>query len=244
MKPVIPLLWLLTATAITAGTDEAKPVRVMSWNLHHGAGMDRRIDLSRIAAVIDKEKPDLVILQEVDDQTDRSAKVNQTAELAKLTGMTGCFGRAMKFGGGGYGQAILSKHPVISTKVHPLPSSDEPRIAFEATVSIRGVEMKIISTHFDLTADKRLEQAVFLTNICKNCPLPIILGGDFNATPGSPSIAFLEKNWTASPKTAAKPAGEIDYFFIKGYTHSSPVQVLSESMASDHRPLLGDFSRK
>lgn len=250
MKFVTPLFCLLAAISVVHAS-ETKPLRVMSWNIHHGVGMDHKLDIARIASFIDKEKPDLVVLQEVDHLAGRSKKIDETAELAKLTGMTGIFGKAMDFDGGGYGQAILSRHPILTSKVHPLPSGDEPRIAFEATISFNDAEMKIISAHLDLNAAKRLIQVETLTNLCKDSRLPIILTGDFNATPGSPSISFLEKNhWKTVPKTAPsltspadKPVEEIDHFFLKGFTQTAPVKVLPEAVASDHRSILGDFTR-
>ncbi len=43
-----------------------KTLRVMTYNIHIGIGMDKKLDLQRIADVINRERPDLVGLQEVD----------------------------------------------------------------------------------------------------------------------------------------------------------------------------------
>ena len=62
-------------------------VRVLTYNIHHGEGLDGRIDLPRQAAIMTSAAPDLVALQEVDRGTARAGGVDQLAELARLTGM-------------------------------------------------------------------------------------------------------------------------------------------------------------
>lgn len=237
--------WVATVHGLPA---EQAEMRVLTWNIHHGEGMDRKIDLDRIAKIILKARPDLVILQEVDQMTKRCGNVDQTAELARLTGMEGVFGKAMDFNHGAYGQAVLSKHPVKSSKVHPLPSSTEPRIAFETTIAVNGTEIRLVSVHLDLDAGKRKEQAEQLHKIYQNCPQPVILGGDFNDTPDSPPMRvigndfqFAEKSAPVATSPADNPNEEIDHFFTKRCTATTPLQVIAESIASDHRPVSGVF---
>jgi endonuclease/exonuclease/phosphatase family metal-dependent hydrolase len=228
-----------------------EPLRIVCWNIHHGAGMDGRIDLERVAKVIAAEKPDLVALQEVDKSCTRSGMVDQCAELARLTGMTGHFGRAMDFGGGEYGQAILSKHPVKSVRVHPLPGDGEPRIAFEAVVTWRGMDIRFASTHLDLDAERRLAQAKTLVGLLEKDTRPLVLCGDFNDVPGSPTIAAVSavfSNMDKAPPAltcpADRPTAEIDFVFLKGFRAVKPLVVLPESVASDHRPLLAEVLRE
>jgi endonuclease/exonuclease/phosphatase family metal-dependent hydrolase len=230
---------------------ETPPLRVLCWNLHHGVGVDGKLDLPRIARIIVATNPDLVALQEVDNQCTRTGKVDQPAELAKLTGLKGVFGKAMDFQGGGYGQVILSRHPIGETKVHPLPGKGEPRIAFEATISIKGTDMKFLSVHLDLDGVQRLSQAEKLAAILSDQKIPIILCGDFNDGPDSATFQTFGKVLTAVPKSApaltnpaGKPAEEIDHFFVSGFTAVTPLIVLPEAVASDHRPVLGLFVRK
>ena len=245
MKSVLALL--LTLASISAA--EPQTLRILCWNIHHGAGEDGKLDLERIAKVITDAKPDLVALQEVDNQCSRSGKIDQTAELARLTGMTGVFGKAMDFGGGAYGQAILSRHPIESQKVHLLPGKGEPRIAFQAIVSINEFKLKFISVHLDLEANQRLAQAKTLVGLLEKEALPAILCGDFNDQPGSPTLAAFAAPWKLVPKQgppftspAGKPEHEIDFIFTRRLRHSEPVVVLPEAVASDHRPLLGQFA--
>jgi endonuclease/exonuclease/phosphatase family metal-dependent hydrolase len=241
MKLLRSLLLLTLGSAIaTAGE-----IRVLCWNLHHGVGEDGKLDLARIAAVIKAQSPDLVALQEVDKNCRRSGSVDQAAELARLTGMTGVFGKAMPHDGGEYGQAILSRHPLGATKVHRLPGDGEPRIAFEADVTIAGRALKFVTVHLDHQQDaRRLKQAEALTEALSSATWPMILAGDFNDVPDSPVMKAFT-GWTAVEKSeprltcpAGEPKVEIDHVLLKGLKAASPVTVLPEAVASDHRPLI------
>lgn len=67
-----------------------QPLQILCWNIHHGRGTDELINLERQAAVINSSAADAVALQEVDQNTVRSGRADQTAVLAKLTGLHGC----------------------------------------------------------------------------------------------------------------------------------------------------------
>jgi len=249
VKWIVRMILALACVAAPVVAGETRPLRVLTWNLQHGVGEDHKLDLQRIASVIRDAKPDLVALQEIDQNCRRSGKIDQAAELAKLTGLTGIFGQAMDFDGGAYGQAILSRYPISSHKVHPLPGKGEPRIAIEALVSIDGKQLRFITAHLDLDATQRLAQAQVLVKLTAAATPAAILCGDFNDTPGSPPLAVFSPDWTTVPKNdppltypAHKPNQEIDHMFAKGISPTEPLVVLPEALASDHRPLLALFS--
>lgn len=242
---------LVLLAVVSSVSAEAPALRVLCWNLHHGVGEDGKLDLPRIANVIAAAKPDLVALQEVDVLCTRSGKVDQAAELAKLTGMHGVFGKAMDFQGGGYGQAILSRFPIGETKVHALPGKGEPRIAFEAQVSIGEKETRFISVHLDLDAAQRLEQAKTLAQVLTAGEKPMILCGDFNDGPDSPALKEVSHALKPVPKRApvltcpaGKPVEEIDHMLVVRWVPTTEMVVLPEAVASDHRPILAEFHRK
>jgi endonuclease/exonuclease/phosphatase family metal-dependent hydrolase len=218
----------------------------MCWNLHHGVGVDGKLDLGRIAAVIRARKPDLVALQEVDNKCRRSQAVDQAAELAKLTGLNGIFGKAMDHEGGEYGQAILSRFPIGDTQVHQLPGDGEPRIAFEAEVKVDGRALRIVTVHLDHQRDaRRLMQAKTVFKALENHHEPMILAGDFNDSPESPALAVFSAPWKQLAKKeprltcpAGEPGVEIDHIVVRGLEPLGPVEVLPETVASDHRPLV------
>src|SRR4029453_2287313 len=92
-----------------------RSIRIMTYNIHVGVGMDKKLDLQRIADVINKEKPDLVGLQEVDRGVERTQRIDEIVELAKLTKMDYAFAFNLKYQGGQYGVAILSRYRILAT---------------------------------------------------------------------------------------------------------------------------------
>lgn len=238
------LIFLLMLTSV-AGAGE---VRLVSYNIHHGVGVDGQLDLERIAALIKKEKPDFVALQEVDNMVGRSGKVDQAAVLAEKLGMHHAFGKCIDLQGGGYGNAVLSKYPIAKTIVHRLPGTGEPRVVLEVEVQKEGKKLSVASVHFDWTTeDVRMLQAKAVEKQFTTHKHPVILLGDFNARPESKTMQFLARTWTIVPKMgdqstfpAGKPRSEIDYILTHGLDATkAKCVVLNEPLASDHRPLSG-----
>ncbi|MFC1629488.1 endonuclease/exonuclease/phosphatase family protein [Gemmatimonadota bacterium] len=240
-------------TGVTAD-DAALMVRVLSYNIHHGEGVDGVFDLERLARVIREVDPDLVALQEVDRATTRSSGVDQAAELGRLTGLHSVFGKTMDFAGGGYGVAILSQWPILRVEDHMLPASEdrEPRAALSVTVEFgeNGREIVFISTHFDHTRDPvdRKAQALRINELFSDeIGQPMILAGDLNAPPESEPIGILLEDWSdaavGDPRPTSPSDGQarrIDYVLYRpaGIWRVVDVRVLDEEIASDHRPLL------
>jgi endonuclease/exonuclease/phosphatase family metal-dependent hydrolase len=224
---------------------EAEPLKLVCWNIHHGVGEDGRLDLKRIAEVIRAEKPDLVALQEVDQGCSRSGKVKQAEELGRLLGMKAVFGKAMDFGGGEYGLAVLSALPVLSHEVHRLPGDGEPRIALEVRVKQASREFSFVSVHLDhQDAERRQKQARHLHARLAQRPA-VILCGDFNDVPKSETMKVfggwqtMSKREPVMTSPAGDPRSEIDHILLRGLQPRGALRVLEEKIASDHRPLAG-----
>ena len=115
------LLCFLTVQA----QDDVMTLRLMTYNIQHGAGMDDVIDLDRQTKVIMDATPDIVGLQEVDSCVKRSNRVHQAAVLAKSLDMYCTFGPAIPLTGGKYGVAILSKEKPLSYHNIPLPGKEK-----------------------------------------------------------------------------------------------------------------------
>jgi len=259
-RPSLVVCLSLLTCAIPARADEpAKPpappprLRVMTYNTHHGEGTDQKLDLPRIARIISDSKADLVALQEVDLMTKRTNGVDQTAEYAKLTGLHGVFGKAMDYGGGAYGDAILSRFPIVEHKTHALPFSPgrEPRAAVEVRVRPPALpEITFVSTHLDHVRDEtdRLAQTKELNRlfVLKDAPVTLITG-DLNAQPQSNAMKTMLEHWddaaAADPQPTIPsdaPRSRIDWVLtLKGQEwRVISSKVLEEKVASDHRPVL------
>jgi len=225
-----------------------KPLNVVSYNIRHGAGMDRRLDLARTATVLKRLNADLVALQEVDKNCTRSEKIDQAAELGNLLTMEHAFGAFMNFQGGEYGLAVLSRFPILKAIRHVLPRGAEPRCALEVQAQHPGMAepVSFVCVHMDWTRDTlRLPQVQTLLDKLAMRPHPVILAGDFNAKRDEPSMqALCASGWTVLPKQGAaqtypadKPRTEIDYIVTRGLSTNATSIVIAESIASDHRPL-------
>src|SRR4051812_30930666 len=105
------LLGLTIGLMVVASARAELPaeIRVVTYNIHHGEGTDKKFGLERIAKVVMAERPDIVALQEVDQGTKRASGVDQPAEFARLMGMEVVFGRNIPFDGGGYGTAGIKE---------------------------------------------------------------------------------------------------------------------------------------
>jgi endonuclease/exonuclease/phosphatase family metal-dependent hydrolase len=251
---LLRIFFSLTLAAASALAAAAPTLRVLTYNLHHGEGTDQKLDLPRLARVIADAKPDLVALQEVDQKTQRTKQVDQPAEYGRLTGLHAVFGRSMDYQGGGYGNAVLSRWPIEQHQVHPLPSSPgrEPRSVLVVTTKPDGLPtLRFASTHLDHIRDAtdRLAQATRLNELFAgaNAAEPIVLAGDFNATPEKPEIKTLLGRWTDAAAGSAQPTvpagtprSRIDYILLRpaGAWKIVSATVLEEPVASDHRPVL------
>lgn len=240
----------LPATVAVAA-ETRTTLRVLTYNIHHGEGEDKKLDLARIAGVITAAKADLVALQEVDQKTTRTGGVDQAAEIARLAGLRFAYGKAMDYQGGAYGQVLLSRWPLEDVEVHPLPNPAkiEPRIAVSATVRPPGQPvLRFIGTHLDARDETaRWQQGQRLLTLFGRDTMPTILMGDFNSRPDTRTIkALLETFADASAASPAftipspKPTGRIDYVLLRpaGGWKVISSEVIPETVASDHRPVL------
>jgi endonuclease/exonuclease/phosphatase family metal-dependent hydrolase len=108
-------------------------LRLMTYNIKHGA----ESSLEQVADVINAEQPDLVALQEVDVDADRSGNVDQPHRLSQLTGMASLFRSATTLPTNGlYGVALLSRFPIISSSKLLLTSGSEQRILMTVDVEL------------------------------------------------------------------------------------------------------------
>ncbi len=218
-------------------------LRVLTYNIHHGRGMDGKFDYQRLTKTIAKLKPDVIALQEVDNKTKRANGIDQAAELGKRLKMHHAFGNALYYSGGQYGEAILSRFPIKNAQAHHLPYryGNEPRTALAVRViPDNGIpEFIFVGTHLcHQSGETRLEQTKEINKLfSNNNKLPIILAGDFNARPKSrPMQVLLAENWldTVAPKS------RIDYILLRKKDPWKVVKtiIVDEPIVSDHDPIL------
>jgi len=245
---------LFTDQPVAVAESKSETVlRVMSYNIRHGRGMDDVVDLTRTANVIKAWKPDLVVVQEVDQNTQRTNRTDQPKILAEKLDMHHVFGKAIDLQRGGYGLVILSRFPILEDKMILLPQEEqrEQRGLQIAKIGIPDANGKIIrlaNTHLGLTQTERAAQFEKIKALLPEGDEPVILAGDFNARPDNDLVIDLLLTW----KDATDPVseknvtlnvqrsfGRIDYIFFRA---RDPFKVLEsgtidDAITSDHKPI-------
>ena len=236
--------------------------RLITYNVHRCVGVDRRLDVDRIAAVIAEHEPDIVCLQELDVGRARTGHVDQARAIADRLSMSFRFHPAMTVEAELYGDAILTHHPEALVRTGALPTVAgvpglEPRGALWSRIEIDGVSLNVINTHLGLMPrEQRLQAAALIgRDWVGSCTGATILTGDFNATSLTRPYQILNRRLSdaqrlldlrPSVKTfpSAFPAIRIDHLFVSPQVR--PIQVFAPfsplaRMASDHLPLVFDF---
>lgn len=260
------LTWPLLAGGACGSVPPSAPEpvapRVLVYNIHAGRDAAAVDNLSRVAALIRDTGADLVLLQEVDRGTERSGRVDQVAVLADRTGLHFAFGGTLRYQGGDYGIALLSRWPIRADTLLRLPvdpaqqragGSYEPRGALHARIETPAGVLHVLNTHLDPSAHdryRRQEVAALLAaaDRLRAAGEPVLIGGDFNATPESAVVeAVRTAGWTDAwarcgsgdefTFPANLPGKRIDYLFLPTTVTCSAATVPATE-ASDHRPVL------
>jgi endonuclease/exonuclease/phosphatase family metal-dependent hydrolase len=237
-------------------------VRILTYNVHRCVGVDRRLDVGRVAEVIAAQAPDIVALQELDVGRARTGGVDQAHRLAQRLGMAFHFNAALRVEEELYGDAILTALPERLIKAGPIPthprfSGLEPRGAVWIAVTIGGRELQVINTHLGLAPREQRAQALHLAGDewLGSAQRPVLVVGDMNATARAGAYRTFAARLTESrraarlsPRTPTFPSTypvlAIDHVFVSegvGVERvRTPLDPLSR-LASDHLPLVVDF---
>lgn len=174
-------------------------LKVMTYNIAGGRDYSGELPAKTVcpeacAAAITEYSPDIVGLNEIDFNHPRSGNIHLAAEVARATGIPyeNRFGRATELGKpgarGSYGNAILSKHVILSSEALQVPDPEdksepvyyETRGIFRNIILVEGREIEVLVTHFGLAKTERAETVKMLTRFIKERTRPIIVMGDFN----------------------------------------------------------------
>ena len=239
-------------------------VRLLTYNVHRCVGVDGKLDVARVAEVIAAQSPDIVALQEVDVGRARTGGVDQAERLAHRLGMAFHFHASVKVESELYGDALLTVRPERLVRTGRLPGDPrfprlEPRGALWVAVDIDGVELQVINTHLGLVPREQRAQALALAGRewlgRQRRSDPLMLVGDFNATPLAAAYRTLASMLIdarrAVPFARAHPTFPsrlpmlaIDHVFVSAGVQVQAVRTALDPLsrtASDHVPLIVDF---
>ena len=212
-------------------------MRVATFNVHHCAGTDGRVDPERIARVISRLHADVFALQELDSGLERSGFVDQPELLARLTGLTVEFHPVLPRDRGHYGIALAAAGPLHSKKVDlPRLRSEEPRAA--AIGRWEGVTF--VGTHLSRSREARAAQIRALAALAAEAEPPVVLMGDLNERRRGLGPLFRAGLTDGRRRPVLIPVAPIDHILTgPGLRVASSATLRSD--ASDHPALSADI---
>jgi endonuclease/exonuclease/phosphatase family metal-dependent hydrolase len=243
---------IFKATPLYRGSEY--DIKVMSYNINHGISRGGKLDIDAAAEVIRESGAQIVGLQEVDSRFVRSFFKDQTRELAEKLDMYYYFGENVSLLGAGYGNAVLSKFPILSASNLQLDGRGEQRGVISAKIDIYGKEMNFLVTHLSLNRGTRNTQLQQIRRYIELLEEEVVLVGDFNSTPEAGEIMYIDRIL----REAARELGEediytfvmndgtpvcIDYIFVSSDVEVSDIYT-TKSDASDHLPVVADIRIK
>jgi endonuclease/exonuclease/phosphatase family metal-dependent hydrolase len=269
---VVTSTTITTPTAAGDGRGSEVRLRIATYNIQAGAGMDRQFDVARTAEAIRDLRADVVGLQEVDVHwSARSQWRDLATELARRLDMRVFFapiysleplepGQPRRE----YGNAVLSRHPIVYAENHQITRlstqvpNPVPELAPgfpEVVVNARGARVHVYATHLDYRADpavREMQVADTLRVMDRGQSRPQILLGDLNARPDAaelgPLWAVLDDAWAVahpSEQGLTFPTNLPDRR-IDYVTVNSRVHVrdvtVVQTQASDHLPVVADLT--
>ncbi len=182
-------------------------LRIVSYNIAHGRGLatsnweggtaeQRTTRLDQIADLLRTLDADIVVLNEVDFESSWSFSINQARYLAKRAGYSyWAEQRNLDFRiltwKWRFGNAILSKHPIVQAKVVDLPgfSTAETLLAGKkrgvlCTLDVNGKEVRIFGVHLSHRSEAiRAGSAKVILEMASSETMPTFVAGDLNSSP-------------------------------------------------------------
>jgi endonuclease/exonuclease/phosphatase family metal-dependent hydrolase len=252
-------------------------LRLVTFNIAHGRGLTPiqgltssrkiRVNLRRIAALLYRLKPDVVAMQEIDERSRWAGNFDHLDYLRVHAGYPyGAFGINNQRQGLlnlSYGNAILSRHPLVETETVVFGRRRLGEKGFlYAEIEIGGRPVPFVNLH--LHASSRLERLRQLELLvawlrekrrihARRWALPPIICGDFNspATRDDATAALLghlaaHGDYAAYPSEEATfpsplPSRALDFIFVPAGCHPVRCEVV-RSFLSDHRPVLVELT--
>lgn len=226
--------------------------RLVTWNVHGFVGSDGRWNPQRAIDVLAELDPDLVALQEVDARPCADSERHPLDVMADGLEATAVAGPTLGTPGSDYGNAVLSRLPVVDIHRHDLSwHSVEPRGAIDVRVRHSRNVLRLVTVHFGLRRTERIAQAELLRAILQRPSNPadiMAVAGDLNSWwPRAREARIIEHSVGPSlrPRTfpSRRPVFRLDRVFVRPPAAVSDWGVADNAEvrgASDHLPVWVD----
>lgn len=218
-------------------------LRVATWNMHGGVGLDGRFDAARIARVIAELDADVIALQEYGAR-DRAFDLRTALERAALA--EAIVQPTLRKHGCDFGNIVLSRLPVLTSACHTLAvAGREPRNAIDLRLDSGNGTLRVITTHLGLRIAERREQIARLVAVITESREPTVLLGDFNVWRARGAFSALAAHFGHGRAPATFPAPcplvALDRIWVAPATACIDLRVhksRTARIASDHLPLI------
>jgi endonuclease/exonuclease/phosphatase family metal-dependent hydrolase len=225
-------------------------IRLATYNIHACIGADGHFDPARIVNVLRQMNADIVALQEVDNH--QVSGTGLLDYLAAETGMTAVAGPTLQRGTRDYGNALLTRLPVLTVKQVDLSlPRREPRGAIDALLDWNGQYLQVTATHLGLRPGERRQQVRRLLQLYESSPAVLsVLLGDLNEWLlwGRP-LRWLRRHFATVPQPRTYPARfplfALDRIWVHPRSALMELSVHNSPMArvaSDHLPLVAELA--
>lgn len=231
---------------------KAVEIKVMSFNIRHGEGIDETSNLLGILRIIQEEKPDLVALQAVDSLVSEKKTQFQLRQLAVQTGMHYLYGVTDLSENGAQGVGLLSVWPFEKTQTINLPTNpgSDPKILLCGLIKhSRGLTFRMCTARLEYASvlDRAL-QAAYINRMLEESVQPVLLGMDMGAKPNEQPYFSFRKNWQDAGHGSlfqtwneGLPGDRLDYIFalLNNKVRITNYKVIkSYPEVSDHFPIV------
>jgi endonuclease/exonuclease/phosphatase family metal-dependent hydrolase len=218
---------------------------VAAYNVHRCIGGDGRRDPERVLQVLRELDADVIALQEL--EWDAAAPLDLLTHFARSLRSTGIAGPTLVADRDHYGNAVLTRLPVLTVQHIDLSvPGRERRGALDVELDARGSVLRVIATHLGLAPTERRQQIRrILSSLPKSRHDPVVLMGDLNEwfLWGRP-LRWLRQHFGHAPALATFPArypvAALDHIWVQPPALRKNVSVLSTHTAraaSDHLPV-------
>jgi endonuclease/exonuclease/phosphatase family metal-dependent hydrolase len=232
--------------------------RVTTYNIHKCRGMDRRVRPVRIAQVLKQIDADIVALQEVVGMDEALHEHNQIHAIADELGLEFRTGENRRLRGAAYGNAVLSRFPILADHNHDLTFRRYERRGC-LQVSIQAPDepqttLEIFNAHLGTSFFERRYQGHRLLELITG-ESPRIILGDFNEWTRGLTTKLLNRHLYSAepdqrlgrPRTypGVFPLLHLDHVYYNSFLKLQSITVHRSRLAlaaSDHLPIVADFT--
>jgi len=223
-------------------------VRIATWNIHGGIGVDGRFDLDRVVTSIAALEADVWALQEVESRATRARGIDSFDVLGAAAGGHAVAARTLCSHEGDYGHVLVGRWPIERVTIHDVSHPGrEPRHMIDGRIPGRSEALRVIAVHLDLGRHARRAQLALLRSLIEQDPdEPCVVLGDFNTpragTPERILAPLLHPVPSAATFPVRWPILRLDRIWCRPPALVRDAVVpRAHAIASDHLPVVAEL---